>query len=115
MAVGNAKLFQEKKRGGAPEDVSLFQRKRALLWFDWQNVDTSLLLQTLGVCNMESIGVGFYPASGGRGVCFKLYRGRKNPDIIYVNSAEELNEALDGLLERLDYKSEDGARAEAAD
>lgn len=115
MAAPQGKLFTPRKRNGSPEDVSFFKRRAAARGVVWSDVDWSLLSQVLQLCITENIGVGFFSASGGRGVCMKLYAGKKLPDTEYANTAEELSELLDGVLEKLDYKQEDGSRAEAAD
>lgn len=111
MASSNGKLFSPKKRNGSPEDVSFFKRRQAARGVDWHNVNWEVVMQVLAICIQENIGVGFYSASGGRGVCIKLYTGKKMPDTEYASTAEEVDELMASVLESLDYKQEDGSLA----
>lgn len=111
MANGNGKLFSPKKRNGSPEDHSFFKRRQQARGVDWQNVNWDVFMQVMGICISENIGLGFYSASGGRGVCIKLYTGKKLPDTEYASTAEEVNELMSSVLESLEYKLEDGSAA----
>lgn len=115
MAKGSGLFKPQPRRGGSPQDISFFRKRQQAVGFDFQNVQWELLLQLLAICIRENIGVGFYSASGGRGVCFKLYTGGKIPETEYANTAEELNEIIDGVLENMGYLSEEASRGDAAD
>lgn len=115
MAGSNSMFRKPRTRNGTAEDVSFFRKRQVARGVVWTDVEWALLAQVLTLCIQENIGVGFYSASGGRGVCFKLYAGKRLPDTEYANTAEEMNELLDGVLEKMGYKADDGSRVDAAD
>lgn len=115
MAPTNRKTFSSTKKPSNAEVISVFKRRQAARGVVWSDVDMALLMQTIQLCIAENIGVGFYSASGGRGVCFKLYTGGKTPETEYASTADEMNELLDGVLDSLGYKQEDGSADLAAD
>jgi hypothetical protein len=102
-------------RNGSSEDVGFFFRRKAAVGFDFQNVKWELMMQLLHNCIQENVGVGFYSASGGRGVCFKLYTGKKLPETEYANTAEEMNDLIEGVLERMGVLAEEAAMPDSAD
>lgn len=114
VATGKG-LFAQKKPKTHQEQVSIFKKRQQAIGIDWQNVNWDLWMQLLSICTTEGIGIGVYSASGGRGICLKLYVGKKLPDIEYANTAEEVNELLDGVIDNLGYKLEDGKADLAAD
>jgi hypothetical protein len=115
MAARPTKLFSKTKTKTSEQSASLFTkrtRQRGVVWTDinWEN-----FLLLLGVCVRENIGVGIYSASGGRGICFKLYRGGKVPDQEYADTAEEFDEMILGVLDNLGEVVDDSAEEEVAD
>ena len=114
VATGKG-LLSPRSKPTHQQQVSIFKKRQTQVGMDWQNVNWVLWMQLLSICITENIGVGIYSASGGRGICLKLYTGKKNPDVEYAGSAEELNELLDGAIDNLGYKLEDGKADLAAD
>lgn len=115
MSGKSGKLLTPYKSSGAVEHESLFRKRQQAVGIAWTDVDWVLWLKMLAACTAEGIGVGIYPASGGRGICLKLYRGRKMPDTEYANTSEELNFLLAGVVEGLGYGDETQATPVAAD
>lgn len=115
MAAQPTKLFQKKKPPTHSEEVSIFGKRQKARGVVWTDVDMALLCQLFQHCIAENIGIGLYSASGGRGVCFKLYRGKKLPDQEFANTAEEMSELIAAVLENLGETIDDSEEADTAD
>lgn len=115
MAQPPAKLFPKAKPKEQAATQTLFRKRQRQTGVVWSDVDWPRWLCLLQVCLRENIGIGIYPASGGRGVCLKLYTGKKVPDTEYASTAEEFDELVLGVLESLGEVIEDEGEADVAD
>ena len=115
MARPTATFKKGQPRDTMPQAISFFKKRQTAVGFDFQNVNWELMMQLLHNCITENIGVGFFSASGGRGVCFKLYSGKKLPDTEYANTAEQLNDLIEGVLDNMGVLAEEGSMPDAAD
>lgn len=115
MAAQPVKLFAKSKPKPQEQTHSLFRKRQAQRGVNWADVDFSAFVQFLSVCVRENIGIGIYSASGGRGICLKLYTGKKMPDVEYAGTAEEFDELVAGVLDALGETADDLGEEEAAD
>jgi hypothetical protein len=82
---------------------------------NWTDVNYDNFVMLLSACVRENIGIGIYSASGGRGICLKLYTGKKQPDVEYAGTAEEFDDLVAGVLDSLGETVDDLGEEEAAD
>jgi len=98
-----------------PAAVSLFKKRQQQRGVVWTDVSWQHFMSMLQVCVREGIGLGIYPAAGGRGICLKLYTGKKMPDTEYASTAEEFDELVVSVLESLGELEEDVPERDVAD
>jgi hypothetical protein len=115
MAAQPTKLFKKLPSKTASESPSLFAKKRLQRGVNWTDINWENFLLLLAASIRENIGVGIFSASGGRGICLKLYRGKKLPDVEYADTAEEFDELVAGVLANLGEIEEGVEEADAAD
>lgn len=115
MAQPPAKLFAKPKPKEQAAATTLFRKRQRQHGVVWSDINWEKWLCMLQVCMREGIGIGVYPASGGRGICLKLYTGKKLPDTEYASTAEEFDELVIGVLESLGEVVEDEGEADVAD
>lgn len=115
MAAQPTKLFKKQPSKSASEAPSLFAKKRMQRGVNWTDINWEAFLLLLSACVRDNIGVGIFSASGGRGICLKLYRGKKLPDVEYADTAEEFDELVQGVLDNLGELEEGLEEADAAD
>lgn len=110
-----SKVFGRRQTPTHTQAVSIFRKRQESRGVVWSDVDLAGLMQMMALCIAEDVAVMISSASGGRGVCLKLYRGRGVPDTEYASTAEELNELIAQVVDALDDSQEDGSRSDAAD
>lgn len=115
MPNPQGKLLKAMRPSGAAEHESFFRKRKQSVGIIWTDVNMHNLMLLYSACISDGIGIGMYPASGGRGVCFKLYVGRKTPDTEYANTAEELDYLVEGVLLKLGVLGADEEEAAADD
>jgi hypothetical protein len=115
MATQPTKLFAKAKPKTQEQTMSLFKKRQAQRGVNFTDVSMANLVLFLTACVRENIGIGIYSASGGRGVCLKLYTGKKQPDTEYASTAEEFDELISNVLETLGELADDSEEADAAD
>jgi hypothetical protein len=101
MPTPQGKMLKAFKPSGVHEHESFFRKRQQAVGIAWTAVNMTNMMLLYAACIEQGIGVGMYPASGGRGVCIKLYVGRKLPETEYANTAEELDYLVEGVLVKL--------------
>lgn len=76
-------------------------------WFDWENVDSSILKAALLVSFQKGIPMMIGPAMGGRGAIVTVYTGAKPPPKRHALDAVEMTAMLQALIDGWASPSED--------
>jgi len=90
----------------AIEKREVFARRSMATGFDWKNVNSVSLKAAISSANQMGVAIMFAAASGGRGVCVKVYQDRQ-PDIDYAADPHELEQLLDAIIDAFSSGSED--------
>lgn len=110
----NKKLLKPVPKSNG-ESMSLFKKRQQQRGVVWADVSWQHFMSLLHVCVREGIGLGIYPAAGGRGICIKLYTGKKTPDTEYASTAEEFDELVISVLDSLGELEEGVPEGDVAD
>lgn len=86
--------------------MDLFKKRASAIQFDWVAVDPIELLAALTCALNEGAALMFSPASGGKGVCLKVFQGDSKA-IEYATLPEELTSLLEQVADHYASGTED--------
>ena len=84
----------------------LFQRRQESLGFNWHGVDSVLLKAMISAANQMGVAIMFTAATGGRGVCVKVYQGKIPVQDVALDEVEFARIATE-IIEAFASPSED--------
>jgi len=108
MASGKPVAFPQKKsaKPSLEERMAKFRRERDTVGVSWHQVSALSLRCALHAVLHSDAAIMFSPASGGLGVCMTVFQD-SDKQKIYESTAEDLNIALDMLVDLFQGSAED--------
>lgn len=106
-------MAQPKKAFSVPKETMTTQmafaaHRRQQMGFGWHRVDPALMYAAIACCIDSGYALMLSGASGGRGVCIKILKGRNaEPETEYANNAEELHKWLEAIVDTYGGGAED--------
>jgi hypothetical protein len=95
--------------------LAIFKRRSESIGFSWAGVDAKLFRAAMQGALLNNVAVMFSAASGGRGVCVRLMKGKDDREVDYAQDAEDLNVLLHSMAVGFQTGSEDLIEVMAAD
>jgi len=99
------KMDSNGKRDMAHRMTLAFKRAEAI-GFDWTKVSQVELLTALTTALQAGAALMFSPASGGKGVCLKVFEGDTKA-VEYASLPEEMNNMLSQVVDHYQSSAED--------